>query len=74
MKRFAAPVAMILGLLGATHASAALAGDIMATKAPPPPPSPPAPTVCTDVVEFFTTSCPLSWNGITVYGTVDAGV
>ena len=43
----------------------------MATKAPP---SPPVPAACTDVVEFFTTSCPLSWDGITVYGTVDTGI
>src|SRR5271170_7628748 len=74
MRKLRASVAMILGVVGAIYTSAALAGDIMATKAPPPPPSPPVPAACTDVVEFFTTSCPLSWNGIAVYGTVDAGV
>src|SRR5271168_2633585 len=74
MKKHRVPVAMILGLAGAVCATAALASDIMPTKAPPPPPSPAAPAACADVVQFFTTSCPLSWSGITVYGTVDTGV
>ena len=25
-------------------------------------------------MQFFTTNCPLSWYGITIYGTVDMGV
>jgi hypothetical protein len=29
---------------------------------------------CTGVYEFFATGCPLTWYGITVYGTVDMGV
>ena len=74
MKKFSVS-AIMLGLVGAACASAALADDIIVTKAPPPAqPAPSAPAACTDVVEFFTTSCPLSWYGITVYGTVDAGV
>jgi predicted porin len=39
-------------------------------KAPPPPL---APASCTGVVDFFVTDCPLSYYGITVYGTVDIG-
>ena len=72
INKFGVSVAMVLGLAGAACASAALADDIMVTKAPPPA-AQPAPAACTGVVEFFT-SCPLSWYGITVYGTVDAGV
>src|SRR3982074_769772 len=32
------------------------------------------PATCTSVEDFVATSCPLTWNGITVYGTIDAGV
>jgi len=73
IKKFGVFVAMVLGLAGTAWASTALADDIMVAKAPPPP-AQPAPAACTGVVEFFTTSCPLSWYGITVYGTVDAGM
>src|SRR5258707_4565090 len=31
------------------------------------------PKVCTVVWDFIATSCELSWQGITIYGTVDAG-
>src|ERR1700731_398816 len=31
------------------------------------------PKVCTGLWDFITTSCELSWQGITIYGTVDAG-
>jgi predicted porin len=71
MKKFSVAVAMMLGLAGTVSATAALASDILPTKAPPPPA---APAACADIMQFFTTSCPLSWYGITVYGTVDAGV
>jgi predicted porin len=41
------------------------------TKAPP---LAPAPLVsCTSAVQFFVTDCPLTYYGITVYGTYDAG-
>lgn len=32
------------------------------------------PASCTGLSEFFSTACPLSWYGITLYGTVDMGV
>jgi predicted porin len=38
-----------------------------------PPPAPLAPASCTNVQDFFVTDCPLSYYGITVYGTVDIG-
>src|ERR1700719_4486611 len=31
------------------------------------------PKVCTGLWDFIATSCELSWRGITIYGTVDAG-
>jgi predicted porin len=70
MKKFSVSATMMLGLAGAACASASLADDIIVTKAPPPAP---APAACSSFVDFITTSCPLSWYGITVYGTVDAG-
>jgi hypothetical protein len=32
------------------------------------------PKVCTGLWDFITTSCELSWQGITIYGTVDGAV
>jgi predicted porin len=53
--------------------SAAHAADLpVYTKAPPP--LTPAPLVgCTSAVQFFVTDCPLTYYGITVYGTIDLG-
>ena len=52
---------------------AAYAADLpVYTKAPPP--LTPAPLVsCTSAVQFFVTDCPLTYYGITVYGTIDVG-
>jgi predicted porin len=61
----------------ATTAATALGGAAHAadlpvyTKAPP---LAPAPLVsCTSAVQFFVTDCPLTYYGITVYGTIDMG-
>ena len=51
----------------------AFAAD-MDTKAPAYVKAPVAPTACMTFYDFFATACPLSWYGITVYGTVDVGV
>lgn len=52
-------------------AGAANAADLpIATKAPAVA-APPA--TCGSIYDFFLTSCPLSWYGVTVYGTVDVG-
>ena len=57
-----------IALCGAAHAA-----DLpVYTKAPPP--LAPAPLVsCTSAVQFFVTDCPLTYYGITVYGTIDLG-
>jgi predicted porin len=36
-------------------------------------PAAPQPATCSNVRDFITTNCPLSWYGITVYGTIDIG-
>ena len=68
------------GLVGAFAAAAVLCGgaayaadmDTMVTKAPPPPAITP-PAACGSLYDFFLTACPLTWNGVTFYGTVDMG-
>src|SRR6266852_5123132 len=59
--------------VGATDASA---GDIMATKATPAVGSTARSqsATCTSFEDSVVTNCPLTWNGITVYGTIDGGV
>ena len=44
------------------------------TKAPVYTKAPIAPSTCMTFYDFLATSCPLTWYGITVYGTVDVGV
>ena len=48
------------------------AADIIPTKAPPATVES-APTLCTDAWSFIASKCQLAWQGITVYGTIDAG-
>jgi predicted porin len=38
------------------------------------PSAPPAEAVCTSFREFVSSDCPLTWHGITLYGTYDVGV
>src|ERR1700735_4329491 len=53
--------------------SAAHAADLpVYTKAPPIAPAP-ALVGCTSAEQFFVTDCPLTYYGITVYGTIDVG-
>jgi hypothetical protein len=46
------------------------AADVMPAKAST---SPSKPLPCTNPRDFFTTDCQLSWYGITIFGTIDAG-
>src|SRR5262249_40760053 len=71
MKRTSLSVAGISTVLIAASVTAATAAD-MVTKAPPPT-AVAAPAARTSFWDFLVTSCPLSWYGITIYGTVDAG-
>ena len=72
MKRTSLSIAGVSTLLIAASLRAANASD-MATTAPPPT-AVTAPVACSSLWDFLVTSCPLSWYGITIYGTVDAGV
>jgi predicted porin len=63
-------------LLLATCSQVSAADDIMPTKAAPTTTAKglSQPATCTSLEDFVVTSCPLTWNGITVYGTIDGGV
>jgi predicted porin len=55
-------------------AAAAQAADLPTMKGAPEPPPPAKATSCTSFQDFLTTECPLTYAGITLYGTVDMGV
>jgi hypothetical protein len=62
-------------LLLATCSQASAADDVMATKAPPAATMKALsqPATCSSLEDFVVTACPLTWYGITVYGTIDGG-
>jgi predicted porin len=64
--------AAVLTLIGSSCASNLWAAD-MPVKAPPAI-ADSTPKPCTSFEDFITTNCQLTWHGITVYGTIDAGV
>jgi predicted porin len=74
MKRFGVFAAMFLA--GAVYATNASADDVAVAKAAPSATmqAPPQPATCTSLEDFVVTNCPLTWKGITVYGTIDGGV
>jgi predicted porin len=74
MKRTSLSIVAVAAFFIVTPLHAAFAAD-MATKAPPPAAtaqaSPPAP--CSSLWDFVATACPLTWYGVTLYGTIDVG-
>ena len=76
MKKLGVFASMIFGLAGAAYATDASADDIMATKAAPAATTTASlpPATCSSLEDFIVTACPLTWNGITLYGTIDVGV
>ena len=40
----------------------------------PAPAAPPTPAACASFEDFVATACPLTWDGITLYGAYDVGV
>src|SRR5215472_701424 len=52
----------------------ARADGSMVTKAPPAAAATNTPATCDSFWNFISTSCPLTWYGITVYGSIDTGV
>jgi predicted porin len=67
-------IAGLLLVLGAASEGSA-ADDILATKAPPAAgaKAPSQPATCSSPEDFVATNCPLTWSGITLYGTIDVG-
>jgi len=65
----------LLTVVGASSTADAWASDDMPTKAPPAPTDLAAapPRTCIDPSDFITTNCQLTWHGITLFGTIDAG-
>jgi predicted porin len=57
-------------------ATGASADDTLVTKAAPATSTKASlqPPSCSSLEDFVVTNCPLTWNGITVYGTIDGGV
>ncbi|HEY2535099.1 MAG TPA: hypothetical protein VGJ20_45575, partial [Xanthobacteraceae bacterium] len=74
MKRTSLGIVGVSAFLIAAPLHAAFAAD-MATKAPPPAAqaSTPTPAPCGSLWDFVATACPLTWYGVTLYGTVDVG-
>jgi hypothetical protein len=75
MAKLSICAAFLLAAVGGSCTVDAWAADDMPTRAPSATtPSAVAPHTCNDPVDFFTTNCPLTWYGITLYGIVDTGV
>jgi porin-like protein len=72
MTRLGFSIGIVL-VAGAACTADAWAAEIMPMKAPPATAAS-APKTCTGLWDFIDTDCQLTWRGITVYGTIDAGV
>jgi predicted porin len=73
MTKLGISTGIVLAVAGASCAVDVWAADIMPMKAPPAAAAS-APKLCTDAWDFIATDCQLTWQGITLYGTIDAGV
>src|SRR5262245_38807514 len=71
MRRTSRCIVGVAALLIAAPPRAAMSAD-MVTKVLPPT-AVTTRVACSGLWDFIVTSCPLSWYGITIYGTVDAG-
>src|SRR6202045_521741 len=65
-------LAVMLAVAVVSYAVDVWAADIIPTKAQPATVES-APTLCTDAWNFIASKCQLAWQGITVFGTIDAG-
>src|SRR6201997_3969890 len=63
-----------LAALAATPVLHEMARAAELPAAQPAPTAAPSPTGCASFHEFVATECPLTWNGITVYGVYDGGI
>ena len=69
MLRFSVPAAFAAATVFFVGNAWAADAPIL-TKAPP---AAAAPVTCGSAYDFFFTSCPLTWYGVTFYGTIDVG-
>ena len=69
MLRFSVPAAFAAATVFFVGNAWAADAPIL-TKAPP---VAAAPVTCGSAYDFFFTSCPLTWYGVTFYGTIDVG-
>lgn len=70
MAKLGISTAIVLAVAGTPCAVDAWAAETIPKKSP----AASAPKQCTDAWDFISTDCQLTWQGITVYGTLDAGV
>jgi predicted porin len=66
-QRLKIAAAMVFGAAGAANGA-----DLPTSK--PAPPAPPVLASCASVQDFFTTNCPLTYYGVTLYGAIDMGL
>ena len=71
MRNLRVYAAIAFGVVGIAS-SDGWAADIMPMKAKPAAAAA-SPAPCTNFADFITTNCQLSWQGIQIYGTIDAG-
>jgi hypothetical protein len=65
-ERLSISVAMVISIAAGAHAA-----DMPTTKGAPP--APPLLASCSGLADFFITACPLTYYGVTIYGTADLG-
>src|SRR5258708_7390256 len=73
MKKLGICTGIVLTVAGASLTVDVWAAEITPMKAPPAAAAS-TPKPCTGLWHFIDTNCQLTWQGITVYGTIDAGV
>jgi hypothetical protein len=73
MKKFGLGAALSAMAIAAGATSALADDGPFVTKAPVAAVAPAGVTACGSVYDFFLTSCPLTWYGVTFYGTIDMG-
>jgi predicted porin len=61
------------GVLACGGAASAADMNAMVTKSAPMTYAPAPPVACGSLYDFFLTACPLTWSGVTIYGTIDMG-
>ncbi len=69
----ATALAVVVGVAGFACAASAADMDAMTNHSVASVLPAAAPTACGSAYDFFFTACPLSWYGVTVYGTIDVG-